>query len=114
MILMPYVRRNEHNEITSLDRECEGQSTEFLPGDHAEIVEFLADEGQVSPDRSLLSADLAMIRVIEDVIDLLIARNLILFSDLPAPVQTKLLQKKGRREQLFGGNALMVDEVQLL
>lgn len=46
-------------------------------------------------------ADADFIRVLEDVIDLLIDKALIHFTELPAPAQNKLLQRRRYREQLI-------------
>ena len=43
--------------------------------------------------------DRDFIRAIEDVIELLMAKNLILFTDLPAKVQEKLLRRREVRQQ---------------
>ena len=68
------------------DNECPEEQSEYLTSRRIEM----------------LVSDLKMIRVIEDVIDILMAKNLIIFSDLPSAVQEKILKQKGRREKLFG------------
>jgi hypothetical protein len=45
-------------------------------------------------------SDLEMIRVYEDLVDLLISRNLVLLTDLPLPAQEKLLRRKRLRTML--------------
>ena len=107
---MPYVERDERGAISALT--CSGgDSGEFLPGDHPEVLLFLAGatatEGADGAGLELLLSDLKLIRVIEDVIDLLIAKRVIIFSELPLPVQQKILQKKGKREKLFGGSDIL-------
>ena len=86
-------------------------SGEFLPVEHPEVLQFLtAPAGSGEADASsleMLLSDLKLIRVIEDVIDLLIAKRVIIFSELPPPVQQKILLKKGKREKLFGGGDLI-------
>lgn len=64
-----------------------------------EVLEFLAmgngGEGEeFDPDTFLEESDKATIRILEDLIDTLIGRHLIRFTDLPMPAQKKLL---GRR-----------------
>ncbi|KAB2968285.1 MAG: hypothetical protein F9K15_09915 [Zoogloea sp.] len=57
-----------------------------------------------------LDADL--IRVIEDVVDVLIQRGLLRLTDLPADAQRKLLTRKGARARLQQGlNLLGPDDV---
>ena len=46
------------------------------------------------------TADADFIRVLEDVIDLLIDKQVIQFTELPNPVQSKLLERRRYREQM--------------
>lgn len=105
---MPYVERDQAGKVRALTLTPDA-SREFLPPEHPEVMSFLCQQpGQSQPDTSnmeMLLSDLKMIRVIEDVIDLLIAKGVIIFSDLPVAVQHKILQKRGEREKLFGSNA---------
>ena len=105
---MPYVERNESGTVVAVAStpDAGGGKKEFLPLEHADVLQFLAalaagKDGDGS-SLALIASDLRMIRVIEDVVDLLIQKNVIIFSDLPPAVQTKLLQKRGQRERLFG------------
>jgi len=109
---MPYLERNSSGAVVALTSEPSGPEAEFVAPDHPDVLLFLA-AGPGRPDSSsrsadgnanidLLATDLSMIRVIEDVIDILITKNIIMFSELPLPVQEKLLRKKGQREKLFG------------
>lgn len=45
-------------------------------------------------------SDLEMIRVYEDLIDLLLSKNILLLTDLPLPAQEKLLRRKRLRAML--------------
>lgn len=102
---MPYVLRNPAGKIIALLNEA-GTATEFLPGTHPDIRQFLGEKPAGVPedvaDQALAAEDLKLIRAIEDVIDLLIAKNVIIFSELPVAVQQKILKKRGYRENLFG------------
>jgi len=116
---MPYLKRNSAGAIIALTASPSGPDAEFRAADHPDVLLFLsagpqdADERDTSLD--LLATDLSMIRVIEDVIDILIAKNIIMFSELPQPVQEKLLRKKGQREKLFGvGDVIGSDDEVLL
>jgi len=105
---MPYIERDSQGRISALTASA-GAGSEHLPVEHPEVLQFLTTpEGQGQGDVSgmeMLLSDLKLIRVIEDVIDLLIAKRVIIFSELPVPVQQKILQKRGKREKLFGGGA---------
>jgi hypothetical protein len=94
---MPYVRRNAEGQIDSLHRE-RGDGAEFLPDDHAEVQAFVGNaEGDARSDFSRLDAD--FVRVLEDVIDTLIGKNVLNITDLPEQAQAKLFARKSFRER---------------
>ncbi|MDQ5877652.1 MAG: hypothetical protein QG592_1857 [Pseudomonadota bacterium] len=107
---MPYVVRNAQGSVVGLIKEAGSFSSEFLAADHPEVSTFIAEAEQLEPGLFSLRADLDMVRVIEDVIDVLIAKNLILLTDLPPVVQQKLLQRRSRRTEHYSGPTM--DEVQ--
>lgn len=47
---------------------------------------------------TLSGTDNDMVRVIDDLVDLLISKQLLMFTELPQPVQSKLLTRKQLRE----------------
>ncbi len=113
---MPYLKRNSAGDVIALTTSQSEDAVEWAAADSPDVLVFLAttntapDPGQANK-LEMLAADLSLIRVIEDVIDILIAKNVIIFSELPPPVQEKLLRKKGQREKLFGeGDILSSDE----
>ncbi len=94
---MPFIRRNALGAVDSLHRRDEG-GQEFLPDDHPDVRAFLgADPAERQEGFASLDAD--FIRVIEDVIDTLISKNVINITDLPIGAQTKLFGRKGFRER---------------
>lgn len=52
-------------------------------------------------------ADAEFVRVIEDLIDLLITKNLIMHTDLPNAAQRKLMFRKGLRNRIQGALDLL-------
>ncbi len=94
---MPFIRRTAEGAIDSLHRRDEG-GAEFLPDDHPEVRAFLG-AGPGAPGDAFASLDADFIRVIEDVIDTLISKNVINITDLPLEAQTKLFGRKGYRER---------------
>ena len=94
---MPFIRRNASGAVDSLHRRDEG-GCEFLPDDHPDVRAFLGDGG-APPDEGFATLDAGFIRVIEDVIDTLIKKNVINITDLPVEAQTKLFGRKGYRER---------------
>ena len=55
-----------------------------------------------------------MIRAIEDVIDLLISKNVICITDLPAAVQSRLMERRSLRHSLNALNLIGEDEQGLI
>ena len=93
---MPYVTRNEHGAIATLMRDSLSADTEFLAADSPEITSFLGTPGAGAFER--LDAD--FVRVIEDVIDTLLVKNVINITDLPEQAQAKLFARKSFRERV--------------
>jgi hypothetical protein len=54
------------------------------------------------PDKvtALSQTDTSLVRVLEDLIDVLITRGVIQFTDLPEPAQAKLLERRETRASL--------------
>lgn len=105
---MPYAVRNAQGEITSLHRHDPGVG-EDLSADDPQVRAFLGLGDGQQEDFSRLDAE--FIRVLEDVIDALVSRNLITITDLPDIAQSKLFARKSFRERrpknalnLFGGD----------
>lgn len=102
---MPFIRRNDQGAIDSLHRRDPG-GAESLPDDHPEVRVFVGDLGGASatavapPEGERFAAlDADFVRVIEDVIDTLISKNVINITDLPLEAQTKLFGRKSYRER---------------
>jgi len=95
---MPYVRRNAEGRIDSLHRERSAEAVEFLDDYHPDVEDFLGRAPQGPEDFNRLDAD--FVRVIEDVIDTLIVKNIINITDLPNEAQAKLFARKSFRERV--------------
>lgn len=96
-ITMPYICRNADTSIESLHRHAEEHAQEFLDDHHAEVQAFVGRVASDSGDFSSLDAD--FVRVIEDVIDALLSKNVINATDLPAEAQAKLFARKTFRDR---------------
>lgn len=94
---MPYVLRYPDGQIASLHREPQ-PGTEFLALDHLQVQEFLG--GSVTPAQQFASLDADLVRVLEDLIDALIQRNVLMVTDLPAEAQQKLFNRKNVRNSM--------------
>jgi len=109
---MIYIHRNEHNKITDLKFSPVAGYEEQASLFDEEIKAFLKDANNEALIKETLSnLDLEMVRVIEDMIDLFIDKGLMMFTDLPVPVQNKLLFKRNIRNHLTNNSILNEDEV---
>lgn len=62
-----------------------------------------------TPEKSLSQSDADMARVLEDLIDVLIHRGVIQFTDLPEAAQAKLLHRRQTRAQISQSLQLLPD-----
>ncbi|MGS2716992.1 hypothetical protein ACVBE9_02375 [Eionea flava] len=101
---MPYFQRDVSGTIISLRKEQDDTHTEFLAPTHPEIIQFLTADKQSSDDNkakeTLSESDLDFARATEDVINLLIQKNIILFTELPPEVQAKMAGREKLRSNL--------------
>lgn len=114
---MPYVRRNADGVITSVSIEEGDQGNEFVADGDSELLNFLSETlDENNPLRFLISSDLDLTRVLEDLIDLLVSRGVVNFTDFPDPAQEKLLQRRKARTRLQrdGGETLLVQDEDIL
>lgn len=111
---MPFVARNVHGVVVSLHREPTPETQEFLPDDHAEVQGFLGHSaGSTQRQEAFQALDADFVRVLEDVIDLLIARNVIRVTDLPLDAQRKLFSRKRFRDNQARNALTLFDPVAL-
>jgi len=94
---MPYVRRNAQGQIDSLHRSDPG-GAELIAEGHPDVLAFVGRETEAQRGFSQLDAD--FVRVIEDVIDTLIVKNVLNITDLPEQAQAKLFARKSFRERV--------------
>lgn len=62
----------------------------------------------------LAESDQALVRVLEDLIDTLIGKNLIQFTDLPDAAQAKLLERRTLRRSVNALNLIEDDDQKLI
>lgn len=101
---MIFIKRNARGEVIAASREpvgCdnfESGGWDVANGDDPEVVAFC---GLLTESANPLSpSDLGLVRVLEDLIDLLIDRAVIRFTDLPPAAQAKLMARRGTREAM--------------
>ena len=95
---MPYVKRNPEAEIVAVSQAESDDFSEEVSVDDRQLVNFLAQMNTV--ESSLDSTDQDFIRVLEDLVELLIGKGVILFTDLPDSAQEKMMQRQRMRNEM--------------
>ncbi len=107
---MLYVERNQEGEIISVRRDGGEPGMEAKQAVDNEILEFLSKNGSQDSILHLLSTlDAGVIRILEDLIDLLVDKNIIMFSELPEEAQEKLRSRKKLRRQIGKASVIIED-----
>lgn len=74
---------------------------EQKPATETEIISFFSETDEVGSYATLMNLlDTRVIRVLDDLIDVLITRNVIQHKDLPEEAQTKIEERKRIRNKL--------------
>jgi len=112
---MPFIKRNTNGDICALAREQIDTTYEYILPSTPELQEYTAQElatiNQAAPLNALIDSDKAIARVTDDLINLLIEKHIILFTELPQAVQIKLLDReKLRAEHASTGFVPFMDE----
>lgn len=96
---MLYVLRDDDNQVHAVSDKP--FSDEWQPVDisDASLQKFLRNNPEINVG-IMESSDADFIRVLEDIIDLLIDKQVIQFTEFPDIVQTKLLNRRRYRENL--------------
>ena len=98
---MPYVTRDQNGRIAAVHATQSAEATEKLaPGD-PDLVEFLGRTSDPAGlQNALVVSDLALVRVLEDLITVLIDKRIIMLTDLPKAAQQKLASRYDLRSRL--------------
>ena len=108
---MFFIERNQKGEIIAVRREANRSDMEIKETVDDEILKFLGKEPSKETILNLLtSMDTELIRTLEDLINLLVNKNLIMFTELPEEAQQKIRGRQKIRQQL-NKNSIMVDDV---
>ncbi|NIE76733.1 tryptophan synthase subunit beta [Pantoea sp. Ap-967] len=109
---MIYVQRDPEGRLLRVEPAPFAGHTEVLTADHAEVQQWFADDVVENSLRQLKQSDLDMIRVLEDLIDVLTTKGVLSITDLPAGAQAKLLNRSSARKALGGLSNLIEDDVE--
>ena len=108
---MPYLQRDSSGRVTGLFINPPDGESEFVSASHPEVRLILEDAGEPPAEtdarRRLAEMDISMIRVLEDLLDVLIEKHIIMLTDLPPQAQQKLVSRKATRKNLLADAAGM-------
>jgi hypothetical protein len=112
---MAYVKRDDNGNIVEVFDSPQTDASEYLSLNSEELIAFLSQSQDSNAARVVLSAsDMALIRVLEDLINTLIDKGVILFTDLPPAAQEKLANREKIRDKLNDLGNLMGDDQGIL
>ncbi len=95
-----YVRRDQDGKIIEVSLQPEKGLEPCMAS--SEQSPTPQNEKSVNKRDFLFLSDLSTVRVLEDVIDLLISKDLITFTELPEVAQKKLLERRSVRTEIKG------------
>lgn len=112
---MPYIKRDSTGNIYSIAAKEDDEHKEFIAATDQEMIGFLtAQSNTEGAKQALAESDRDIARVTDDLIQLMITKNLILFTDLPEAVQQKLLSREKLRSHLNADNNSFLDDSESL
>lgn len=99
-IFVPYIKRNDNREIIGIFCEQQEDAQEELGVNSKEVIDFLGSNDYIEYTNYMLNqSDSEFIRVLEDLIDVLLDKHILLLTDLPEAAQQKLLKRKKIRKE---------------
>ena len=107
---MFYVQRDADGQLLRVEAAPYHGYTEMLSADQAEVQAWLAEDAVENSLQQLKQSDLDMIRVLEDLIEVLTNKGVLSITDLPAGAQAKLLSRSSARRALGGLSNLIEEE----
>ena len=108
---MLYVERDGEGRIIAMHSTPKPNASEEKTVVDEEILDFLNKTVSADSRKLLLSlSDMGIIRLLEDLIDLLIQKNVIFYTELPESAQDKIRERKRLRETV-NPQTLTVDDI---
>lgn len=109
---MLYVERNDEGKIIALHNTPQQNATEQKTSVDQDVLDFLEQNATSESWQTLLTiSDMGFIRLLEDMVDLLIRKNVIIFTELPEKAQEKIMERKKIREKYSSQTILTVDDI---
>ena len=108
---MPFVKRDDSGAVVAVYLQAADPGLEEVTVDDSGLKTFL-DKSllEYAAGRQWMESDLSVVRVLEDVVDMLIERGVFVFMDLPEGAQQKLLELRGLRKEFAYMDTLFGDQ----
>ncbi|KPQ27870.1 MAG: hypothetical protein HLUCCX14_13350 [Marinobacter excellens HL-55] len=94
---MMFVQRNQSHVIIAVSSIAQPGFSEQVTGDSDELLEFYASNGGQS--ELFRQSDADLVRVIEDLVDILTQKGIFQYTELPSEVRNKLNSRKVLRRE---------------
>jgi hypothetical protein len=107
---MFYIQRDSNGELIRVEAESFAEATAALPADDHEIQAWYANETVEHSLSTLKVSDMEMIRVLDDLIQVLTSKGILQITDLPVAAQAKLNDRNKARVALCGLSDLINDD----
>jgi hypothetical protein len=105
---MLYVERSSEGKIVALYDTPRENANEKVSVLDKEVISFISSSE--SWNRLMSLTDTGAVRILEDLIDLLVRKNLIQFTELPEHAQKRIWERKRIREKI-SADSLIVDDI---
>jgi hypothetical protein len=106
---MIYVERDHLGKISAIHHAQKTNAVEQKSLFDDELLEFLGGKESHALINLLSLSDSNIIRIIEDLIELLINKNIILFTELPEAAQLKIHERRQIRQRMDSDNIMVED-----
>ncbi|QJQ96516.1 MULTISPECIES: tryptophan synthase subunit beta like protein [Halomonadaceae] len=94
-----YIKRDATGRIEQVRREPTPECNEYIAPGSIELEHFV-NHGLQPEQGALKSSDAEFVRVLEDVIEVLVAKGIIGYLDLPEAARTKLMTRQSLRKRV--------------
>lgn len=99
---MPYIQRKHDGGIAAISATQSDAFHDWIEPDSPELKNYLSQRTGTMPtvENALEESDHALVRVVDDLVNALIEKNLMRFTDLPEAAQKKLMDRQSLRQSL--------------
>ncbi len=105
---MAYVLQNDRGEILALYDKQEDINAKWMDDNSPDVINFKnkSATGNLS-EQVLIASDMELIRVLEDIVELLIKKQVFVFTELPTFAQSKLSKRQKLRTDMVSLTSLI-------